>query len=222
MTVQKDSILKGSQRTSPVTARPSDDERLTGTGAAGAHEHSLDREGSEARLDLGRRTDRTDGVDRLSHEDGDRNPELRPQLRRNPWEPEILANPPKIPGYHLFWATTTNQADPIQRRLQMGYVLVDAADVPGHEYLTLKSGEFTGAIACNEMILLKVPEKLYQEWMKEMHHDAPQAEEDRMKDIIDTIKENAQDSQGTPLIRDIGDGTASVGSGRAKTPHFTP
>lgn len=204
-----DRIVKGAQRTSPVTARPSDDDRESG---------------GKNRLELGARPDRTDGVDRLTAEDRTTPEDQRKQqLRRSPWTQEVLATPPKLPGWHWFWATTTNQADPIHRRLQMGYELAKPEDVPGCEFLTLKGGEFDGAIACNEMILLKLPEDLYREWMKSAHHDMPLDEDGRIRAMLESLKDQARDSQGQPLIRDIGDGSQELlSSGRVREPTFTP
>ena len=211
MTQKNDERLtKGpDSRTSPITARVSDDNRDSG---------------GRGRLEAGVRADRTDGVDRLTEADRTTPEGERAQtLRRNPWDSEVLATPPQLPGWHWFWATTTNQADPVHRRLQMGYELAKPEDVPGCEFLTLKGGDFDGAIACNEMILLKLPEGLYRHWMKSMHHDMPLNEDGRIASMIETIRDQARDSQGQPLIRDVGDGTQELMSnGRIREPIFNP
>lgn len=193
-----------------VTQRPSDDRERD--------------DGSRARLELGARADRTDGVDRLTAADRTTPEDERPtQLRRNPWDSQSLPTLPKKPGWHWFWATTTNQSDPIQGRLQMGYVLAKPEDVPGCEFLSLKSGEFEGAIAVNEMILLMLPENLYRHYMKTMHHDMPLSEDERIRAMLETIKDQARDSQGQPLIRDVGDGTEELmRTGRVRAPVFNP
>jgi hypothetical protein len=89
-----------------------------------------------------------------------------------------LPDLPKIPGYHTFWATTQNPRDPIHRRVRLGYEIIQATDIPGWEHLGMKSGDFPGAINVNEMIAMKIPLHLYEAYMRENHHDAPQREEE--------------------------------------------
>ena len=87
----------------------------------------------------------------------------RRKMFRNEWVQESLPKPPDIPGFHVCWLSTTNSYDPIHKRLRMGYELVRYEEVPGFENYKVKAGEHTGAIACNEMLLYKMPEEIYQE-----------------------------------------------------------
>ena len=87
------------------------------------------------------------------------------------------------PEMHYFWASTTNQTDPIYKRLRMGYELVRADELP--ELATefrISSGQYEGCISVNEMILLKIPKVLANELMKINHHERPLAEEQRVQD----------------------------------------
>ena len=59
--------------------------------------------------------------------------EERRRAFRSEWLQEALPTPPEIPGFHLCWLSTTNQYDPIHKRLRMGYELVKAAEVSGFE-----------------------------------------------------------------------------------------
>lgn len=95
---------------------------------------------------------------------------------------DALPNIPDIPGYHVCWLTTTNKGDTIQHRTRLGYELVRAGDVPGMELITLKTGEYAGCVAVNEMIAAKLPLTLYHRYMQEAHHDAPMREESKMAD----------------------------------------
>ena len=102
---------------------------------------------------------------------------------------DALPDLPNLPGYHLCWLTTTNTRDPIHRRMQLGYEPVKPEEVPGMQYATLKTGEWSGFIAVNEMLAFKLPMSLYQRVMQEAHHDAPLREEQSLADQSDAIRE---------------------------------
>ena len=57
------------------------------------------------------------------------------------------------------------------------------------QYATLKTGEWSGFIAVNEMLAFKLPMSLYQRFMQEAHHDAPLREEQSLADQSDAIRE---------------------------------
>lgn len=101
---------------------------------------------------------------------------------QNAFFQEHLPDLPKIQGYHVCWCTTSNPRDSIQSRIRLGYVPVSPADVPGWEYATIKTGEYAGMVGVNEMIALKLPERLYQKYMTSDFHDAPRAEEEKLID----------------------------------------
>jgi len=116
---------------------------------------------------------------------------------------DALPDLPEIPGYHVCWLTTTNPRDPIHRRIQLGYEPVKAEEVPGMAHASVKTGEYAGMIAVNEMLAFKLPESLYQRFMKEAHHDAPLREEDKLAEVADMMRQQAEQS-GSRLIE--GDG----------------
>lgn len=86
---------------------------------------------------------------------------------------ESLPDLPLIPGYHLCWVSTNNSRDTPMARMRMGYEPVTAADIPGWESITVKSGEYIGFIGVNEMLAFKLPTSLYEMYMNEVHHEAP-------------------------------------------------
>lgn len=131
--------------------------------------------------------------------------EERRRMFRSEWLQEALPTPPEIPGFHLCWLSSTNQYDPIHKRLRMGYTPVKAEELPGFENFRVKAGEHEGFVACNEMILYKMPEELYQEIMMEMHHNAPLDEQEKIKVQQDQLL-NAKDSNGKRLGAVEGDG----------------
>lgn len=120
---------------------------------------------------------------------------------------DALPNIPDIPGFHVCWLTTTNKNDTIQQRLRLGYQLIKASDVPGMDLVTQKTGEYAGCIAVNEMIAAKLPMSLYQRYMKEAHHDAPLREEDKLAEVAEMMREQAERS-GSRLLE--GDGMTEM------------
>jgi hypothetical protein len=62
--------------------------------------------------------------------------------------------------------------------LRLGYELIKAHEVPGFETMSSKSAEFPGVISVNEMLAAKLPHKLYQDFMTEVHFKQPQEEEE--------------------------------------------
>ena len=142
---------------------------------------------------------------RAAPEDSFASSEERRRMFRSEWMQEALPTPPEIPGFHLCWLSSTNQYDPIHKRLRMGYTPVKAEELPGFENYHVKAGELEGHVACNEMILYKMPNEVYQEIMAEMHHYAPMDEQEKIKVQQDQLL-NAKDSNGKRLGQIEGDG----------------
>lgn len=116
---------------------------------------------------------------------------------------DALPDLPEIPGFHVCWLTTTNPRDPIHRRIQLGYEPIKAEEVPGMAHASIKTGEYAGMIGVNEMLAFKLPMSLYQKFMREAHHDAPLREEDKLAEVADLMRQQAEQS-GSRLIE--GDG----------------
>ena len=110
---------------------------------------------------------------------------------------DALPDLPDMPGYHMCWLTTTNPRDPIHRRIQLGYEPIKAEDVPGMEFASVKTGEWSGMIGVNEMIAFKLPETLYQRFMQEAHHDAPLREENKLAETAEIMRQQAEGSGST-------------------------
>lgn len=113
---------------------------------------------------------------------------------RQALQQSALPKLPDIPGYHLYWASTSNKNEPIHRKLQLGYELLLAKDVPGYNLgeLSIKTGDWVGCIGINEMIAMKLPLDLYYMYMKENHHDQPLFEDQKLTDTADSIREQAE------------------------------
>ena len=128
-------------------------------------------------------------TDRNVTEDRAISDEDRVEMFRSQFFQDALPDLPKIPGFHTCWLTTTNPRDSIQQRIRLGYQPIKAEDVPGWEYVTIKTGEWQGFIGVNEMLAFKLPMSLYQRFMQEAHHDAPLREEQSLADQSDAIRE---------------------------------
>lgn len=107
--------------------------------------------------------------------------EEQQRQRRLEWHQEVLPTPPQIEGWHFCWLSTTNSADPIYKRMQKGYEPVKVTEIPGFTQYKVNQGEFEGCVACNEMLLFKIPEEVYQEIMTHFHYDLPKEEEEILK-----------------------------------------
>lgn len=125
--------------------------------------------------------------------------EQRLEMLRNDYTETALPVPPKTPGWHFCWLSTTNKYDSISRRVRMGYEPVRVSELQGFERLVSKEGEFEGCVSVNEMVLFKLPEDVYQAYMTELHHDAPNNEQRRLNASV----ANATDEKHGGLIRDV-------------------
>jgi len=141
--------------------------------------------------------DRTVTEDREMTED-DRLEMFRMQLFAN-----VLPDLPDIPGYHMCWLSTTNGSDPIARRIRLGYTPVRSEDIPGFEYASQKTGEWAGCVGINEMLAFKLPLSLYEKFMQEAHHNAPNREEGKLADTANFLRDQLR-SAGSAIYE--GDG----------------
>jgi hypothetical protein len=131
------------------------------------------------------------------------------QERRKMWSDEwtqsALPKLPEMQGWHLCWLSTTNSYDSLDKRIRLGYVPVRADEFPNFDNYRVKAGEHVGHVACNEMILCKIPEEMYQDIMLQMHHEAPMDEADKIKVQIEQLQGN-RDSSGKSLGQVEGEG----------------
>ena len=134
------------------------------------------------------------------------------QERRKMWSDEwtqsALPKLPELPGWHLCWLSTTNSYDSIDKRYRLGYIPVKSDEFPGFENYRVKAGENVGFIACNEMILCKIPMEMYQDIMLQMHHEAPMEEADKIRVQVEQLQGN-RDSSGKSLGQVEGEGFGS-------------
>ena len=143
--------------------------------------------------------------------------EERRKMWKDEWTQSALPNVPEMKGWHLCWLSTTNAYDSIDKRIRLGYVPVKADEMPLFENYRVKSGEHTGFVACNEMILYKIPMDLYQDVMAHFHHDAPLEEANKIR--LQAEQQVGRDSRGKPLGQIEGEGLDNIDK-PIPAPHF--
>jgi hypothetical protein len=151
-------------------------------------------------------------ADRAVTENREISEDERVEMFRQQFFQSALPDLPKLPGWHTCWLTTANPRDSIQMRLRLGYEPIKLEDVPGWEYATLKTGDWAGFIGVNEMLAFKLPISLYEKFMQEAHHSAPQREEDKLAETAAYLEQQAGASKSR-LYK--GDGMAELGQNRA-------
>jgi hypothetical protein len=87
--------------------------------------------------------------------------------------------------------------------MALGYEPVKATELgKGFEGLgKMSSGKFEGCISCNEMVLFKLPEEIYQEVMKMLHLEDPL---EHQRNITAQVRGQAQESKGGRSILEGG------------------
>jgi hypothetical protein len=160
-------------------------------------------------LSAGGRTNRAeDDESRAAPEESFVSSEERRKMWKDEWTQSALPAVPEIPGWHLCWLSTTNSYDSIDKRIRLGYVPVKAEEVGGFENFRVKAGEHVGYVACNEMLLFKIPTDIYQEVMMHFHHEAPIGEAEKLAVQVDMVQ--GRDSSGRRLGEVEGDGLQNM------------
>ena len=145
---------------------------------------------------------------RRAPEDSFVSSEERRKMWKDEWTQSALPNAPHIPGWHVCWLSTTNSYDSIDKRIRLGYIPVKIEEVPGFENYRVKAGEHVGYIACNEMLLFKIPEEAYQEIMTHFHHEQPLEEANKIK--VQAEQQVGRDSTGRRLGQVEGEGLDDI------------
>lgn len=151
-------------------------------------------------------------------EDRELNETERLEMFRASQYQSVLPDLPSIPGYHTIWLTTTNARDSIPRRLRLGYRLIRVEDCPGWEGIGVKTVDYAGIVAVEEMVAAKIKLDTYNLYMKEAHHTQPLQEEEKLRAQTRALQDEAQE-RGT--IIEEGDGTANIVQRARPMPDFS-
>lgn len=133
---------------------------------------------------------------------------------------ESLPKLPSLKGFHVCWLTTTNPRDSIQSRINIGYQLIKSTEIPGWDHNALKTGDYAGCIGINEMVAAKLPNHLYQAYMTHSFHTQPLAEEGKLAEVANSMKEEAESRGIRRTIIEAAPGTANLGKRTPKAPNF--
>jgi len=121
--------------------------------------------------------------------------DMRLELLRGMGLQTILPDIPPIPGFHVVWLSTANGRDSIPARARLGYTPVRPSDVPSFHFgdTSVQRGTQWGdCIMINEMIAYKLPMRLYQAYMEELHHKEPLRQESALAETARRIRREAQ------------------------------
>lgn len=159
----------------------------------------------------GRETvDRTVTEDRVLAEDE------RVDMFRQQFHQSALPDLPQLPGYHTCWITTANPRDSVQSRMRLGYQMIREAEIPGWEYASIKTGEYSGFIQVNEMLACKIPETLYQRYMHENHRAEPDRQEQMLADNTEQFRSEIKKRGGGGDVF-VGDGNEGLKEQRGRS-----
>jgi hypothetical protein len=152
---------------------------------------------------------------RVNREDIDRtlatvsDPEMsdeeRIEIFRNTFVQASLPSLPKIPGWRVCWCSLTNPRDTIPLRMALGYVPVQPHEIKGWRggnITTIESGEMAGWVSHNEMVAMKLPERLYDRYMQEAHHIGPANESEKLVRQAERFQEQARSSGAKVMASD--------------------
>lgn len=157
----------------------------------------------------GRETRASEDASRAAPEEKFISAQERRKMFSDEWTQSALPKLPEMPGWHLCWLSTTNSYDSIDKRIRLGYVPVKTEEIPGFENYRVKAGEHAGFIACNEMLLFKIPMEVYQDIMLHMHHEKPMEESEKIRVQLEDLQ-GARDSSGRSLGRVEGEGFGEI------------
>lgn len=113
----------------------------------------------------------------------------------------VLPDAPEIPGFKLCWVpeTSNNIFDTVEFRKKLGYEVVKASEVPKFQSTSNRSGQVEGCVSHQELILMKIPYRIWQMYMAENHHTSPLDQERAIKQKI----QDMSDPTGKSLVRDL-------------------
>ena len=157
----------------------------------------------------GRETRASEDASRAAPEEKFMSAQERRKMWSDEWTQSALPKLPEMPGWHLCWLSTTNSYDSIDKRIRLGYVPVKTEEIQGFENFRVKAGEHAGFIACNEMLLFKIPMEMYQDIMLQMHHEKPMEEAEKIRVQLENLQ-GARDSSGRSLGRVEGEGFGEI------------
>ena len=168
-----------------------------------------------ARVDE-RVSDEREAQARALTENRDISDDDRVEMFRASLHQSILPDLPLFPGYHVCWLTTNNSRDTIAHRLRIGYELIREEWCPGWIGGSQGASRIPGIVGVEEMVAARIPLRLYNEYIRIQHHEAPNDEEEKILRRAEELGEQAA-RMGVEL-----QGHDGLGSLRTRAPRPTP
>jgi hypothetical protein len=111
--------------------------------------------------------------------------------------PEDIARRERLDAFRDKWANSALPEIPPGTipGMHLGYEPVKASEL-GKSFEGLgkmSSGKFEGCVSCNEMVLFKLPEDIYQEVMRMLHLEDPL---EHQRNITAQVRDTAQGNKG--------------------------
>lgn len=127
---------------------------------------------------------------------------------RERWSATHLPNLPTKAGWHRCWVSTNHPTDTPARRIALGYSVLTLEEVKGSSWApeadsVKDGGSIDGAVKWREMLGMQCPEELYQQYMREFHHDQPR---DMARDIYAGLNQTADEVRERGGRIELGDG----------------
>lgn len=141
------------------------------------------------------------------------------ELFRDSLIQSVLPDLPRIPGFHTCWLSTQHASDTIQKRLRVGYELIRKDEInKDFGPSTHTTGDYADFVTVKEMVAAKIPLRLYNRYMAEVHHRQPLEAEAGIRATVDQFRGELAERNVDVMM---GDGTAGLGKGAKSMPVFT-
>ncbi len=122
-------------------------------------------------------------------------PESRRRFRER-YAQTHLPNLPKKNGWHRYWASGSHATNTPERLKTLGYRVLTTQQLNDEgaawtpEAASVKdAAAVDGVVRWREMVGMECPEQLYQQYMREFHHDLPR---DMARDIFEPLQDIAE------------------------------
>lgn len=129
------------------------------------------------------------------HANGPTDPESRRRFRER-YAQMLLPNLPHKEGMHRYWATTSHATNTPARLKHLGYSVLtleqlatEGAQWAPEDTSIKDAAPVDGIVRWREMVGMECPEALYQQYMREFHHDLPR---DMARDIFEPLADMAE------------------------------
>lgn len=134
--------------------------------------------------------------------------DMRRQAFRDSFTQGKLPSVPHTPGTHYCWVSLMHQEDTPHRRQQFGYTFVHPSELPGFDVRlypasanTANSGD---RVQVQEMVLMKIPSHLFQDFMEMNHVERPNEEAEKISAKVQELTAQVHEARLGNVIESEG------------------